>query len=158
MNVTYLSNIISTKSSFKSPFELLYGEKPILHNNLKIFGGVGVVTTKDKIQAKLSNRGTTCMFVGYTEQHSRDVYRMLNSTTKSIIDSQDIIWLNKIYGERKNNKTTISTVEDDSIELLTGIDKWKLTTNATKETEDESNKLDKKVLRTMRKSESWFNT
>jgi hypothetical protein len=29
MNVTYLSNIISTKSSFKSPSELLYGEKPI---------------------------------------------------------------------------------------------------------------------------------
>jgi hypothetical protein len=28
MNVTHLSNIISTKSIFKSPFELLYGEKP----------------------------------------------------------------------------------------------------------------------------------
>jgi hypothetical protein len=28
MNVTHLSNIISTKSSLKSPFELLYGEKP----------------------------------------------------------------------------------------------------------------------------------
>jgi hypothetical protein len=58
MNVTYLSNIISTKSSFKSPFELLYSENPILHDNPKIFGKVGVVTTKDKIQAKLSNRGT----------------------------------------------------------------------------------------------------
>jgi hypothetical protein len=78
MNVTYLSNIISTKSSLKSPYELLYDEKPTLHNNLKIFDKVGVVTTKDKIQAMLSNRGTTCMFVGYTEHHSRDVYRMLN--------------------------------------------------------------------------------
>jgi hypothetical protein len=78
MNVTYLSNIISTKLSLKSPFELLYDEKPILHNNLKIFGEVGLVTTKDKIQAKLTNRGTTCMFVGYTEHHSRDVYKMLN--------------------------------------------------------------------------------
>jgi hypothetical protein len=48
MNVTYLSNIISTKSSFKSPFELSYGGKPILHDNLKIFGEVGVVTTKEK--------------------------------------------------------------------------------------------------------------
>jgi hypothetical protein len=38
MNVTYLSNIMSTKSSFKSPFELLNGEKPKLHNNLKMFG------------------------------------------------------------------------------------------------------------------------
>jgi hypothetical protein len=64
MNVTYLSNIISTKSSFKSPLGLLYGEKPTLHDNPKIFGEVGVVTTKDKIQAKLRNRGTTCMFVG----------------------------------------------------------------------------------------------
>jgi hypothetical protein len=91
MNVNYLSNIISTKSKFKSPFELLYVEKPTLHNNLKIFGEVGVVTTKEKIQAKLTNRGTTCIFVGYTEHHSRDVYRMLNLTTNSIINSRDII-------------------------------------------------------------------
>jgi hypothetical protein len=59
MNVTYLLNIMSTKSSFKSPFELLYDEKPKLHNNLKMFGEVRMVTTKEKIQAKLSNRGTT---------------------------------------------------------------------------------------------------
>jgi hypothetical protein len=55
MNVTYLSNIISTKSSFKSPFELLYDERPILHNNVKMLGEVGVVTTKERIQANLSN-------------------------------------------------------------------------------------------------------
>jgi transposase InsO family protein len=66
MNVTYLSNIISTKSNLKSPFESLYGENPTLHDNLKIFGEIGVVTTKDKIQAKLTNRGATCIFVGYT--------------------------------------------------------------------------------------------
>jgi hypothetical protein len=87
MNVTYLSKIISTTSSLKSPFELLYGEKPTLHDNLKIFGEVGVVMTKDKVQAKVTNRGTTCMFVGYTEHHSRDVYRMLNLTTNSITNS-----------------------------------------------------------------------
>jgi hypothetical protein len=97
MNVIYLSNIMSTKSSFKSPFELLYGEKPKLHDNLKMFGEVGVVTTKEKIQAKLSNCGTPCMFVGYTEHHSRDVYRILNLSTNSIMNSRDIIWLNKTY-------------------------------------------------------------
>jgi hypothetical protein len=47
---------------------------------------------------------------------------MLNLNTNSIIDSRDIIWLNKTYGERKNNKTTISTAEDDTTELPTGID------------------------------------
>jgi hypothetical protein len=60
-----------------------------------MFGKVGVVTIKEKIQAKLINQGTTCMFVGFTEYHSRDVYRILNLTTNSIIISCDIIWLNK---------------------------------------------------------------
>jgi hypothetical protein len=146
-----------TKSSFKSPFEFLYGEKPKLHDNLKMFGEVGVITTKERIQAKLSNRGTTCMFVGYTEHHSRDIYRMLNLTTNSIINPRDIIWLNKTYKEWKENKATIFNVEDDILELPTGVDKVKLIENATKETKDENNKLDKKFFRAMRKLESWFN-
>jgi hypothetical protein len=59
---------------------------------------------------------------------------MLNLTKNSIINSQDIIWLNKTYGEWKNDKTTISTAEDDTIELLTGVDKRKSIKNATKDT------------------------
>jgi hypothetical protein len=97
------------------------------------------------------------MFVGYTEHHSRDAYRMLNLSTNSIINSQDIIWLNKTYREWKENKATIFNVEDDTTELLTGVDKIKLTENARKETEDESNESDKKVFRAMRKLESWVN-
>jgi hypothetical protein len=82
---------------------------------------------------------------------------MLNLTTNSIINSQYITWLKKTYGEWKNNKTTISTAEDNTIELPIGIDKIKFTTNATKDTEEEGNKSDKKVFRAMRKLESWFN-
>jgi hypothetical protein len=41
--------------------------------------------------------------------------------------------------------------------LPTGIDKRKLTTNATKDTEDKGNESDKKDFRDMRKLESWFN-
>jgi hypothetical protein len=83
---------------------------------------------------------------------------MLNLATNSIINSQDIIWLNKTYKEWKQNKATIYNVEDDILELLTSIDKVKLTENATKETKDESNKSDKKVFSSMRKLESWFNS
>jgi hypothetical protein len=54
INVTYLSDIISAKSILKCIFESLYGERPTLHDNLKMFGEVGVVTTRDRIQAKLS--------------------------------------------------------------------------------------------------------
>jgi hypothetical protein len=134
------------QSRGKSPFELLYVEKPKLHDNLKMFGEVGVVTTKERVQAKLCNQGTTFMFVVYTEHHSKNVCRMLNLTTNSIINSRDIIWLNKNYREWKDNKATISNVEDDTIELPTGVDKIKLTESATKETEDERNKSNKKVF------------
>jgi hypothetical protein len=82
---------------------------------------------------------------------------MLNLSTHSIINSRDITWLNKTYGEWKNNKTTISTAEDDTIELPTNTDKVKLTTNVTKNSEDEGNELDKKVFRAMRELESSFN-
>jgi hypothetical protein len=44
--------------------------------------------------------------------------------------------LNKTYREWKDNKATIFNVEDDIIELPTGVDKVKLINNATKETED----------------------
>jgi hypothetical protein len=71
---------------------------------------------------------------------------MLNLTTISIINSQDNIWLKKTYGEWKNNKTTISTAEDDTIELQTVIDKRKSITNTTMDIEDEGNDLYKKVL------------
>jgi hypothetical protein len=91
MTTTYLSNVVSMKSSFESPFELLFGTKRILHDKLKIFGEVGVVTTKEKIQAKLTNRRSPCIFDGYAENHSRDVYRMLNLETNSVINSRDII-------------------------------------------------------------------
>jgi hypothetical protein len=58
ITTTYLSNILSSKSSLKSPFELLFGSKPILHYELKMISEVGVVTTIDKIQPKLTNRGS----------------------------------------------------------------------------------------------------
>jgi hypothetical protein len=82
---------------------------------------------------------------------------MLNLTTNSIINSQDIIWLNKTYGEWKNNKTTISTAKNDTIELPTGIDERELITNATMDTEDDDNDSDMKVFRAMKKLENLFN-
>jgi predicted oxidoreductase (fatty acid repression mutant protein) len=65
--------------------------------------------------------------------------------------------LNKTYGEWKNNKTTICTAENDTIELPIGIYKRKRITNVTRDTEDEGNDLDTKVFRAMRETESWFN-
>ena len=90
MTVTFLSNIISIKSDEKCPYQLLFGAKPKLPSALKAFGEIGVVTTKDDIQGKLKNRGTYCMFVGYSVNHASDVYRMLNLETKGIINTRDV--------------------------------------------------------------------
>jgi hypothetical protein len=65
MTTIYLSN--------KSPYKLLFGCKLKLNSILKTFGEIGILTTKNKIQDKLRNRGSTCMFPTYIDNHSRDV-------------------------------------------------------------------------------------
>jgi hypothetical protein len=107
VTTTYLSNLISTKSGNKCPYELLFGCKPKLNLSLKSFGEIGVVTTKDKFQVKLRNRGSTCMFVGYTDNHSRDVFRMLNLKTRGVINARDVIYLNKMYKDCIIERSTI---------------------------------------------------
>ena len=41
------------------------------------------------------------MFVGYANDHFRDVYRFLNIHTKKIIMSRDVRWLNIIWKQYK---------------------------------------------------------
>ena len=53
------------------------------------------------MRSKLDNRGKTCMFVGYADDHTKDVYRFLNIHTNRIILSRDIRWLNIIWKRYK---------------------------------------------------------
>jgi hypothetical protein len=98
MTVTYLSNITSIKEKMICLYQLLFGIKPRLPESLRSFGEIGVVTTKKDIQRKLTNRGTSCMFMRYSIKHAHDVYRMSNIETKKIINSRDIIWMNLLQG------------------------------------------------------------
>ena len=54
-----------------------------------------------KMRSKLDNRGKTCMFVGYADDHTKDVYRFLNIHTKRIILSRDVRWLNVMWKQYK---------------------------------------------------------
>jgi hypothetical protein len=58
------------------------------------------------------------MFMGYSVNHSHDVYRMLNMETKYVIYSQDIIWLNQMYNDWKVKKVKnfFEDDEDNAIE------------------------------------------
>ena len=51
-----------------------------------------------KMRSKLDDRGKTCMFVGYADDHTKDVYRFLN---RRIILSRDVRWLNIIWKQYK---------------------------------------------------------
>jgi hypothetical protein len=97
VTVMFLLNFTSIKNKEFCPYKLLFGCKPNLPTSLKSFGEIGVVTNKANFQSKLKNRGTPCMFVGYSVHHANDVYRMLNLDNKRIIHSRDIILLNESY-------------------------------------------------------------
>ena len=45
------------------------------------------------------------MFVGYADDHTKDIYRFLNIHTKRIILSRDVRWLNIIW--KQYNKKSI---------------------------------------------------
>jgi hypothetical protein len=73
----------------------MFGVKFKKSRNLKRFGGMVMVTTKKKIQGKLSDRGTVCMFLEYPRNHLDNVYRLFNVKTRQVIKLRDFVWLEK---------------------------------------------------------------
>ena len=93
---------ISTSTEDKSPYHKFYSKPSTIINKLCTFGELGVVKKTTKIQSKLVNKGDLCSFVGYSNNHSSETYRMLNLTTKQIIITQDIRWLNCMLHDLDN--------------------------------------------------------
>jgi hypothetical protein len=62
------------------------------------------VTTKNKIQEKLIDKGTAGIFVGYPQNHADDVYWNFNPVSMPIIKSRNTIWFNMKCGNRKKFK------------------------------------------------------
>ena len=101
---TKLDNIMVRPERTKPPYILFYGEDAKYAQSLRIFGEMAVVAIHEgkKMRSKLDDRGKTCMFVGYAENHAKDVYRFLNIHTKRIILSRDVRWLNIIWKRYKD--------------------------------------------------------
>ena len=77
---TKLDNIMVRPERTKPPHTLFYGEDAKYARSLRTFGEMAVVAIHEgkKMRSKLDNRGKTCMFVGYADDHTKDVYRFLN--------------------------------------------------------------------------------
>ena len=113
---TFNENLLVTKDKSKPSYELFFGKEHPHGRELRVFGEMGVVTLVRKINGKLVDRGINCMFVGYSENHPSNVYRMFDFHTRRIKQSRNIEWLGKTYGELKGitkvNVTRV-TVDDD---------------------------------------------
>ena len=101
---TKLDNIMVRPERTKPPHTLFYGEDAKYAKSLRTFGEMAVIAIHEgkKMRSKLDDRGKTCMFVGYAEDHTKDVYRFLNIHTKRIILSRDVRWLNIIWKRYKD--------------------------------------------------------
>ena len=96
---TKLDNIMVGPERTTPPCTLFYGKDAKYMRCMRPFGEMAVIAIHEgkTMRSKLDDRGKTCMFVGYADDHSRDVYRFLNLHTKRIIISRDMRWLNIIW-------------------------------------------------------------
>ena len=60
------------------------------------------------------------MLLGRAKDHNTDVHRFLNLTTRKVITSRDVLWLNKTYGVWKGigQPTHVEPESDEDEELL----------------------------------------
>ena len=100
---TKLDNIMVRPERTKPPHTLFYGEDAKYMRSLRTFGEMAVIAIHEgkKMRSKLDDRGKTCMFVGYADDHTKDVHRFLNIHTRRIILSRDVRWLNIIWKQYK---------------------------------------------------------
>ena len=113
---TKLDNIMVMPERTNPPHTLFYGKDTKYMRCLRTFGEMAVIAIHEskKMRSKLDNRGKTCMFVGYADDHSRDVYRFLNIHTKRIIMSRDVRWLNIIWKQYKKR----ASMQEDKLNFF----------------------------------------
>eukprot|EP00977_Amphora_coffeiformis_P005907 scaffold1252_cov154-Amphora_coffeaeformis.AAC.1 len=102
------------------PRDIHYNKRlPMFAYHLRTWGEAGVVKVKTSTSPKLSDRGVTCMFVGYAKDHAGDCYQMLNMETRRILETRDVAWLNRMYFDVPNDKDEEENNMPDVDDLVT---------------------------------------
>lgn len=98
----------------KTRYEHFFGSNPKFLKHLRTWGEVGTMKMKIKHTPNVNACGVTYMFVGYTIDHGPDCYDMLNPETGTIYVTRDIIWLQRMYNQRRSESIT------NDVDLVTG--------------------------------------
>ena len=114
---TMEENILLSDKSPVPPYKLFFGVDAPLSKNLRMFGEIRIIANlQKKIKAKLDNRGSPCIFVGYSTSNEIDVFRFYGTTTKNICLGRNVTWLDRNYGTWKSLNTNIIKLEEDDID------------------------------------------
>ena len=108
---TKLDNLIlvTVGSMLQSRYKHFEGKVPDWVFHMKTFGEAGVVKIKArKMHPKEADRGVTCFFAGYPDDHPGDCYRMWDPKTGRIHTTRDIIWLHCMYFPKPKNGKEIA--------------------------------------------------
>jgi len=101
----------------KSPFEILYHEKPNV-NYFRVFGSTCYVHIPKSSRTKLDPKAKKCIFVGYDSY--RKGWRCMDPETKKFVTSRDIVFdeISSYHSAQKtNNQEMILDVDQEPLEL-----------------------------------------
>ena len=82
-------------------------------DKLRKFGEVGIMTDREKIKAKIKNKGIPCLHLGHSIGHGSDVHRLLKLATKKVVRSRDVRWLERTLKECQKDKGNHEVEEED---------------------------------------------
>ncbi|XP_076912713.1 uncharacterized protein LOC143571083 [Bidens hawaiensis] len=88
MDLFGLNRVLINKSQMKSPYEIIYGHKPTVAH-FHAFGCPCTLLNLDSTP-KFGAKADDCYFMGYV---GHTTYRVYNKSTKQIVESYDIRWL-----------------------------------------------------------------
>jgi hypothetical protein len=94
---TVLDGLVVDKGQAQTRYERFFGNNPKFVNHLRTFGEAGTVKVKKNQYPKLSDRGVTCMFVGYAVDHDGDCYEMLDVNNGTVYVTRDVVWLKRMF-------------------------------------------------------------
>ena len=74
-----------------------------------MWGEAVTVKIKTSMSPMLNDKGTHCMFIGYTYNHLGDCYKMYDPKTRRTRETHDIIWLTWMFYKRLPNQRELTT-------------------------------------------------
>ena len=101
--------VVDVEGVTKTHYKQIVRQNPMFAKHLQMWGEAGTVKIKTSTSPMLNDKGTHCMFVGYTYNHPGDCYKMYDLKTGRPRETCDIIWLKRVFYKRLPNQRKLTT-------------------------------------------------